>query len=65
MIYLDYSANTPADPSALDAFLDTERRFPGNPNSNHPAGLAARKALAQKDREIAELRRQLAKYEKR
>ena len=55
MIYLDYSANTPADPSALDAFLDTERRFPGNPNSNHPAGLAAREALAAATDSIADL----------
>lgn len=55
MIYLDYSANTPADPAVLDAFLDTERRFPGNPNSNHPAGLAAREALAAATESIAEL----------
>ena len=55
MIYLDYSANTPADPSALDAFLDTERRFPGNPNSNHPAGLAAREALAAATDSIADM----------
>ena len=41
MIYLDYSANTPADPAVLDAFLQTERRFWGNPNSTHPAGQAA------------------------
>ena len=42
MIYLDYSANTPADPAVLEAFLQTERRFWGNPNSTHPAGQAAR-----------------------
>ena len=41
MIYLDYSANTPADPAVLEAFLQTERRFWGNPNSTHPAGQAA------------------------
>ena len=40
MIYLDYSANTPADPAVLDAFLQTERQFTGNPNSTHPAGRA-------------------------
>ena len=57
MIYLDYCANTPADPAVLDAFLDTERRFPGNPNSNHPAGLAARDALAGATDRIAELLR--------
>ena len=42
MIYLDYSANTPVDPAVLATFCDTERRFPGNPNSSHPAGRAAR-----------------------
>ena len=41
MIYLDYSANTPADPTVLDAFYQTERRYIGNPNSTHPAGWAA------------------------
>ena len=42
MIYLDYSANTPADPAVLEAFLNTEQNYIGNPNSNHPAGQAAR-----------------------
>ena len=42
MIYLDYSANTPCSPLALDAFVETERNYPANPNSNHPAGLSAR-----------------------
>lgn len=41
MIYLDYSANTPADPAVLERFLQTERGFMGNPNSQHPAGRAA------------------------
>ena len=34
MIYLDYSANTPADPAVLEAFYQTERIFIGNPNSS-------------------------------
>ena len=46
MIYLDYSANTPADPAVLETFLNTELRYPGNPNANHPVGWAAREALA-------------------
>ena len=46
MIYLDYSANTPADPAVLERFVTTEQTFHGNPNSNHPAGLAAREKLA-------------------
>ena len=46
MIYLDYSANTPADPTVLDAFYQTERRYIGNPNSTHPAGRAAQVEMA-------------------
>ena len=46
MIYLDYSANTPADPTVLDAFYQTERRYIGNPNSTHPAGWAAQVEMA-------------------
>ena len=41
MIYLDYSANTPADPAVLEAFCRTEQTYIGNPNSTHPAGQAA------------------------
>ena len=33
MIYLDYSANTPADPQVLDRFCSVERRCIGNANS--------------------------------
>ena len=55
MIYLDYSANTPADPSVLEAFLDAEKRYNGNPNGNHPAGWAAREALADATDGIAEM----------
>ena len=38
MIYLDYTANTPADPAVLDAFVAAERRYIANPNSTHIAG---------------------------
>ena len=55
MIYLDYSANTPADPSVLESFLDAEKRHYGNPNGNHPAGWAAREALADATDGIAAL----------
>ena len=46
MINLDYSANTPADPTVLDAFYQTERRYIGNSNSTHPAGRAAQVEMA-------------------
>ena len=55
MIYLDYSANTPTDPSVLDAFTQTEKTFFGNPNSSHPAGASARKKLAETTDRIANL----------
>ena len=41
MIYLDYSANTPADPAVLRTFVETEQRYIGNANSTHAAGRAA------------------------
>ena len=43
MIYLDYSANTPADPAVLEAFYRTEQTYIGNPNSTHPAGRQRRR----------------------
>ena len=55
MIYLDYSANTPADPAVLDAFYQTERRYIGNPNSTHPAGQAAQAEMARVTGSIAAL----------
>ena len=45
MIYLDYSANTPADPDVLRTFIETEQKYTGNPNSSHPAGVAARNEM--------------------
>ena len=57
MIYLDYSANTPTDPAVLDVFLHAEQAYIGNPNSNHPAGQAARAAVAKAADSIAGLLR--------
>ncbi len=50
MIYLDYSANTPADPSVLETYIRTEGAYVGNPNSRHSAG----KAAGEKLKEITE-----------
>ena len=55
MIYLDYAANTPADPAVLDAFCQTERQFIGNANAAHPAGQAARAEMARVTDSIASL----------
>lgn len=41
MIYLDYTANTPASRHVLDVFTETEQSCTGNPNSEHAAGRAA------------------------
>lgn len=55
MIYLDYAANTPTDEAVLQAFCDAVRSFPGNPNSPHPLGLAAKERLYQATKDIASL----------
>lgn len=55
MIYLDYSANTPADGAVLDRFCEIERRYIGNPNAAHPAGAAAREKMAEITGSIAGL----------
>lgn len=47
MIYLDYAANTPADERVLDCFCRAERRFFGNANAHHAAGVAARDAMSE------------------
>ena len=53
MIYLDYSANTPVDPQVLQRFCQVESSCPGNPNSRHQAGAAARALLEQATCSIA------------
>ena len=55
MIYLDYAANHPADPGVVERFCRTELAFPGNPNSAHPAGRAAREELDRITASIAAL----------
>ena len=53
MIYLDYAANAPVDPAVLERFCEVERQFPGNPNSTHAAGQAARARMAEITESIA------------
>ena len=57
MIYLDYSANTPADPAVPEAFCRTEQTYIGNPNSTHPAGQAAQAEMTRVTESIAGLLR--------
>lgn len=46
MIYLDYSANTPSCEEVLLSFLEAERNFPGNANSDHTPGRQAKAEMA-------------------
>lgn len=55
MIYLDYSANTPVNQCVLERFCQMEWDFPGNPNSQHSAGRAAKKEMARITDSIARL----------
>ena len=55
MIYLDYSANTPADPRVLDRFCTVERSCIGNANSRHQAGAAAKAEIDAETMKIASL----------
>ena len=55
MIYLDYSANTPASPGVLERFCDVERSCPGNANSRHQAGREAKLVIDHATQNIAGL----------
>ena len=39
MIYLDYSATTPVNEEVLDSFINTTKKYIGNPNSLHKLGV--------------------------
>lgn len=53
MIYLDYSANTPADSRVLERFCEVERSCPGNANSRHQAGRDAKLVIDHATQTIA------------
>ena len=55
MIYLDYSANTPAAPGVLERFCEVERSCPGNANSRHQAGREAKRVIDRATQNIAGL----------
>ncbi len=54
MIYLDYAANTPVGEEALRTFCEVSQQYIANPNSPHPAGLAAKERLDRATEQIAE-----------
>jgi cysteine desulfurase len=55
MIYLDYSANTPASHKVLETYLKAEETYIGNANSEHAAGRQAAKAIEEASEKIASL----------
>lgn len=55
MIYLDYAANTPTDPTVLQRFCEVNQAFTGNPNARHAAGVLAQQKLAEITQSIAQL----------
>lgn len=55
MIYLDYSANTPADERVLERFCAVERACIGNANSHHQAGATAKAEIDRATQSIASL----------
>ena len=55
MIYLDYSANTPSCEEVLLSFLEAERNFPGNANSDHTPGRQANAEMARITSSVADM----------
>ena len=55
MIYLDYSANTPSCEEVLLSFLEAERNFPGNANSDHTPGRQAKAEMARITSSVADM----------
>ena len=55
MIYLDYAANTPADPLVLEAFCEITKKYIANPNSHYVIGLEANAKLLESTEQISSL----------
>lgn len=55
MIYLDYSATTPAEREVVDTFSKVSLNYIGNPNSLHKLGVDARKLMDAAVRQVADL----------
>lgn len=54
-IFLDNAATTPLDPVVIDAMVEAMRQYPGNPSSIHAEGRAARAAIEQARKKVAQL----------
>lgn len=55
MIYLDYSATTPANREVVDTFSKVSLDFIGNPNSLHKLGVEAKRLMDASTKQVAEL----------
>lgn len=55
MVYLDYSANTPVNEDVLDTFYKIMKKYPGNPNSLHSLGVAAKELIDASTEQIADI----------
>ena len=53
MIYLDYSSNTPVDDRVLKTFIDSTKKYTGNPNSIHSLGKIAKDVIDNVSNNIA------------
>jgi len=54
-VYLDYASHTPVSAAVLDAFLQTEKDYVGNPLSAHGAGYMAKQEFSRVTQSIAEM----------
>ena len=55
IIYLDYSATTPADKEVVDTFSKVSLDYIGNPNSLHKLGLESKKLMDASVKQVANL----------
>lgn len=55
MIYLDYSATTPANREVVDTFSKVSLEYIGNPNSLHKLGVEAKKLMDAATNQVADL----------
>lgn len=55
MIYLDYSATTPASKEVVDAFSKVSLEYIGNPNSLHKLGVESKKLMDAATKQVADL----------
>lgn len=55
MIYLDYAANTPVSTEVLEEFVESTKKYYGNPNATHQLGKEAQEKMLKTTEEIAHL----------